>query len=68
VANEPTKVTIRERPLACHHCQGTEFFERTIAMNDSGASFFGLEWFTQRGAFCYICSECGHVHWFLPTE
>lgn len=37
-------------------------------MNGSDASFFGLEWFTQRGAFCYTCSECGHVHWFMPTD
>jgi len=64
----PKEVTIRDRQLVCHHCSNTRFFERTIAMNDSGASFFGLEWFTQRGAFCYICSECGHVHWFMPTE
>ena len=68
MANGPSEVTIHDNKLACHHCKGSQFFERTIAMHDSGASFFGLEWFTQRGAFCYICSECGHVHWFMPTE
>jgi predicted nucleic-acid-binding Zn-ribbon protein len=62
------QVTVDDRQLKCHHCGRTQFYERTIAMNDAGASLFGLEWFTQRGAFCYICSKCGHVHWFMPTE
>lgn len=68
MADGPSEVTIHDRKLACHHCEGTLFVERTIAMNDAGASLFGLEWFTQRGAFCYICTGCGHVHWFMPTE
>jgi DNA-directed RNA polymerase subunit RPC12/RpoP len=66
MADDAQEVTIAERALSCQHCGGKHFFERTIAMNDAGASFFGLEWFTARGAFCYICTECGHVHWFLP--
>ncbi len=68
MANKPKQVTILDRPLSCHHCGAHTFFERTIAMNDADASFLGLEWFTQRGAFCYVCSDCGHVHWFMPTN
>jgi hypothetical protein len=66
MAKEPEKVVIHDRQLVCHHCGGQRFFHRTVAMSGAGASFFGLEWFTQGGAFCYTCSDCGHVHWFLP--
>ena len=28
------------------------------------ASFFNLEW-VQPSADCYVCAECGYIHWFL---
>lgn len=57
---------IAERALSCRHCGGKRFFERTVVMTDASASFLGFDRFGSRGAFCYVCSECGHVHWFLP--
>ena len=36
---EPDEVVIHERQLVCAHYSGRRFFERTVAMNDAGASF-----------------------------
>jgi len=36
---EPDEVVIPERQLVYAHCSGRRFFERTVAMNDAGASF-----------------------------
>lgn len=66
MSSQPEEVVIAERQLVCAHCGGRRFSQRVVAMNPAGASFFGLEWFSSPGAFCYACSECGHVHWFLP--
>jgi hypothetical protein len=30
------------------------------------ASFFDLEWTGPR-ADCYVCAQCGYIHWFLPV-
>jgi predicted nucleic-acid-binding Zn-ribbon protein len=66
MGQDPEEVFVNDRQLVCHHCGATRFHTRTVAMHGAGASFFGLEWFTQQGAFCHVCSDCGHVYWFLP--
>ena len=68
MSKDPQEVIVEGRQLVCQHCGGKRFLTRTVAMNGAGASFVGVEWFTQRGAFCHACSDCGHVHWFLPKD
>jgi hypothetical protein len=63
---EELEVTVADHPLVCHHCGGKRFYERTVTMHGAAGDFLGLDWFSARGAFCYTCSNCGYVHWFLP--
>jgi len=64
MAREAREVMIHDRQLVCQHCGGERFFDRAIEVH--GASF--LDWFTQPGAICYTCSDCGYMHWFTPKE
>jgi hypothetical protein len=33
-------------------------------MNTTGFMFFDLDWLN-KSATCYICDDCGYIHWFL---
>lgn len=66
MAHQPEEVVVHGKSLTCAHCGGRTFYTRTVAVHGAGASLLGIEWFTQRGAFCHTCSDCGHMHWFLP--
>ena len=65
MATECQEVVIHDRRLVCTQCGGQRFFQRTVPMYGAGASFFGLEWFTQHAAFCYTCSDYGQVDGFI---
>ncbi|MBY0488588.1 MAG: hypothetical protein K2R93_01990 [Gemmatimonadaceae bacterium] len=52
--------------LACAVCKHTRFRHRKAQLQTALASFFNVEW-TAPSADCYICTQCGFVHWFMPS-
>ena len=56
---------VADQPLKCVVCHHDRFRHRRAQLHSASASFFNLEWLGPT-ADCYICSNCGHVHWFIP--
>lgn len=59
-------VYIGSTRLTCRVCNHARFRHRRAQMHGALASFFNIEW-TSPSADCYICTQCGYVHWFMPT-
>lgn len=52
--------------LHCEICKQATFWEREAQLNTAVASFFDFDW-ANKTATCYVCANCGYVHWFLDT-
>lgn len=63
---EAREISIAGRHLRCQVCEFTRFHRREAELA-SGASFFGQEWANPK-ADCYVCEQCGFVHWFVRTR
>ncbi|MBL0309370.1 MAG: DNA-binding protein [Bacteroidetes bacterium] len=61
---EPKGYTVKDKPMACVYCKNELFFMRSALLNTSGAEFLGMAW-ANRGAKCFVCSECDYIHWFI---
>jgi hypothetical protein len=64
-AEVPEAIEVRGHPLRCTICSHDRFWTRKAQLHTAGATFFNLEW-AQPSADCFVCAECGYVHWFLP--
>lgn len=62
---EPEKIKIDNIELHCEICKNDTFLKREAQLNTAVATFFNFDW-ANRVANCYVCSNCGYVHWFLP--
>lgn len=60
-------VYIGSTRLKCAVCGHARFRHRRAQLQSALASFFDVEW-TAPSADCYICNNCGFVHWFMPTR
>ncbi len=58
------EVSARERDLKCVVCGHTHFTHRKAQLHTALATFFDMEWLGAT-ADCYVCDECGYIHWFL---
>ena len=63
---EAREITIAGRHLCCQVCEFTRFYRREAELS-TGASFFGQDWANSK-ADCYVCEQCGFVHWFVKTR
>ncbi len=63
--SEPIGVEVQGYELECLVCGNDTFHKREAQLNTAAASFFGFDWANQTG-LCYVCAECGYIHWFLP--
>lgn len=63
--NEPEPATVAGVVLRCEICKHDRFWHRRAQLHTAVASFFDLEWI-QPSADCYVCAQCGYIHWFLP--
>jgi transcription elongation factor Elf1 len=52
------------KDLTCLVCGGASFLVRQSLLNTVGLTALGLDW-ANRTAACYVCGNCGHIHWFL---
>jgi len=64
---EPEEVFISDKRLSCQVCSNALFWRREGQLNTSIASFLGFDW-ANPSAICIICSECGYIHWFMPSK
>lgn len=61
------KVTINNKPLKCVICEHDTFGQSKVHLNKASSTFFGLDWLDQSG-ICFICNNCGYIHWFYPEQ
>ncbi|MEX0703830.1 MAG: hypothetical protein WD069_17155 [Planctomycetales bacterium] len=61
---EPEAIVIKGRPLSCVVCGHDRFGRREAQLNTAMATFFNMDW-ANRTATCFVCDECGYIHWFL---
>ena len=61
---EPIEVDVNGKQLRCVVCSNGTFHKREGQLNAAVATFFSLDW-ADPSANCFVCSECGYVHWFL---
>ena len=62
---EAREITIAGQHLRCQVCDFTRFYRREAPLA-TGASF-GQDWANSK-AECFVCEQCGYVHWFLRTR
>lgn len=62
---EPEPAQVAGFDLRCEICKHERFWHRRAQLHTSVATFFNLEW-AQPSADCYVCAQCGYVHWFMP--
>lgn len=65
--HEPEGAAVAGHTLRCEICKNEKFWYRRAQLHTGVASFFNLEW-AQPSADCYVCAECGYIHWFLPQD
>jgi predicted nucleic-acid-binding Zn-ribbon protein len=65
--SDATTIEINGKPLHCLICENENFFTRQAQLNTATATFFKFDWANASGT-CYVCAECGYIHWFLPQE
>ena len=63
---EPERAIVAGVNLRCEICKFDRFHHRNAQLHGAIASFFDLEWTGPR-ADCYVCAQCGYIHWFLPV-
>lgn len=64
---KPEQIEILGKTLQCQVCSHTYFWRREVQLHSAVATFFKLDW-TEPSADCYVCSNCGYLHWFLPLK
>lgn len=61
---QPVTVTLPGgEPLVCRLCEGERFRPRRFLLSPDWLAFFDLEWMSRR-AHCFVCADCGFIHWF----
>ena len=62
---EPETFEVQGVQLKCQVCGHRRFWRTEGQLNTSVATFFNLDW-TNLTATCFVCDQCGYIHWFLP--
>jgi predicted nucleic-acid-binding Zn-ribbon protein len=62
---EPKSYEVLGKVLKCQVCGHDEFSKREAQLNTAGMSFVNLDW-ANASAVCFVCEQCGYIHWFLP--
>ncbi len=57
------EVEVAGRLLECLVCHSGRFDHRKAQLHSRLSTMLGLEWLGPT-ADCFVCVECGHIHWF----
>ncbi len=63
----PGRYAAGGKAIACPHCGGDLFRERSALLVRRGAAFAEVEW-GGKGATILICIRCSRIQWFLRPE
>jgi hypothetical protein len=61
---EATHYEIDGKKLTCTFCSNDTFYTRQEQLHSPARTLLNLEW-TDNAATCFVCSNCGYMHWFL---
>jgi len=64
---QPEPVEILDRPLRCAICGHHRFWRREAQLHTALGTVLNLDW-AAPSATCYVCDDCGYIHWFLPKQ
>jgi hypothetical protein len=64
---EPEAIEVYGKALRCLVCQNPTFYKRTAQLHGRMLTIFNVEWASPT-CECMICSECGYIHWFVPSS
>ena len=65
--SKPESVSVSGIALKCEICHNQSFWHKQAQLNTAVATFFKFDW-ANPTAECYVCAQCGYVHWFLPIK
>ena len=65
MSKETVGKDILGKPLKCLICGHDRFTVRNAQLNTRMATFLNLDW-ANKTAECFLCEQCGHIHWFMP--
>ena len=51
--------------MHCPMCENDMFWRREGKLQTTGMTLLGVDAFNA-SAVCHVCTECGHILWFLP--
>lgn len=60
-------VVIQDKELHCQHCGHHKFNKREGMLTTTWVTFFRFAFWNQ-SAPCYVCKNCGFVHWFVQPK
>ena len=60
---KPVTAAVAGKALQCLVCSGTQFWNREVKLNTSGAELMGMEW-ANESATGLECTTCGFIHEF----
>ncbi|MEX2393433.1 MAG: hypothetical protein WD826_03025 [Actinomycetota bacterium] len=63
---EAREISVAGHALRCQVCDFPRFYRKEAELT-TGAAFFGQDW-TNSKADCFVCEQCGFVHWFVRTR
>ncbi|WAC18904.1 hypothetical protein OVA24_16860 [Luteolibacter sp. SL250] len=61
-----TRFRVGGVPLVCPLCAHDEFDRRSMLMNTTGMSFFGMDWLN-KSACALVCRKCSRIELFADT-
>ncbi len=64
-SDKPKQYEVEGQKLKCVICWNETFHYRKAKLVTGAAAFFDLIEMNKR-ANCFVCSNCGYIHWFLP--
>ena len=64
---EAREIQVAGSQLRCQVCDYTRFFRREAGLSTGASNVFGQDWANSQ-ASCFICEQCGYVHWFVRAR
>jgi hypothetical protein len=66
MSTEMGRYEVNGKTVTCQHCGHDGFVESKALLNTPGLTFLGLDWANEQ-AVTLLCSECGHIEWFVKV-
>jgi predicted nucleic-acid-binding Zn-ribbon protein len=64
---EAREIQIAGKQLRCQVCEYPRFYRREAGLSTGASNVFGQDWANSQ-ASCFICEQCGYVHWFVRAR